>query len=61
MIPTALQVGSALGNVDISVIQYEIAGVGGMVGVLLGISWRNMALLNRIKSYLQNQLGARLD
>ncbi len=57
MIPVTLQ----LGEVDITVIQYEIGGVAALVSLLLGISWRNMALLNRIKSYLENQLGAKLD
>lgn len=56
MIP-ALQ----LGPTDLSVLQYEIGGVAGMVLFLLGISVRNMALLNRIKSYLENHFGAKLD
>ncbi len=45
---------------DVTLIQYEIGGVAGLVGILLGTSLRNMALLNRIKSFLENQMGARL-
>jgi hypothetical protein len=44
-----------------AIIQYEIGGVGALVAALLGISYRNMGLLNRIKSYLENRWGAKLD
>jgi hypothetical protein len=47
-------------DVGISV-QYEIAGVAGLLSILLGVELRNLALLNRIKSYLENRFGAKLD
>lgn len=50
-----------LSDLDVTIIQYEIGGVAALVSILLGVSWRNMGLLNRIKSYLENQLGAKLD
>jgi len=50
-----------IGDAEATLIQYELAGVAGLVSVLLGLSWRNMALLQRIKSYLENQWGAKLD
>ena len=56
MIP-AMQIGDATA----ASIQYEIGGMGALLAALLGISYRNMGLLNRIKSYLENNLGAKLD